>query len=247
MAKDFRVVVTGEKGGSGKSMMAVELALIAAGAGIPTTLIDGDPQETASSFLKRRGALIEKAKAEGSPMAELAMPHVETLSGRAIAAVLDEQAEQGAAFHIVDLAGRDSGLVREAMMAVDVMLVPLRPTAADLATAERFDGLVGALKEQGARFQQAFFVVNQAPTHPVRKQAQLEQAIAKLTSEAITHTYLMQMAVSERFHFVKGWLGDEDALSVTEMARAEKAAEEILGVYDAVTAVATAGKGRAAA
>lgn len=249
MAKDFRCVITGEKGGSGKSLLAVELALIASTSGIPTTLIDGDPQETSSTFLARRERLIAKAKEEGHAMANLAMPRFTRLAGRDLGHVLDAATEAGSAFQVVDLAGRDGSLVREAMRAVDVVLVPVRPTAADLNTAARFDALVGTLKGEGARFREAFFVINQAPTHPVRKEAQLQQAISVLTGEAIHHTELMDMAVSERFHFVKGWLGDEDALSVTEMAGAEKAAEEILGVYDRLTRVAMEkGKaGRAAA
>ena len=244
MGSDFRVVVTGEKGGSGKSMMAVELALIAASAGIPTSLIDGDPQETASTFLKRRQRLIEKARRDNTAMADLAMPRTATLEGRDIAAVLDEETANGSRFLIVDLAGRDNTLVRDAIKAVDVVLVPMRPTAADLATAAKFDALVGSLKGQGARFSSAFFVINQAPTHPVRKEAQLSHAVSVLTGPGIEHIELMEMAVSERFHFVKGWLGDEDAISVTEMAGGEKAAEEMVGVYDRIASVATAGEAK---
>lgn len=239
MTKEFRIAVTGEKGGPGKTTFALEFSIIASWSGLKTTLIDCDPQLTSSALLERRRRLIAKAEFDGTAMASLSMPNVLTVGAQNLQATLDQEAENGAQFQVVDLAGRDDGLVREALKAVDVAVIPLRPTAPDLKTATKFDVLVGVVKQAKGRFNKAYFVINQAPTNAYRKAAQIKKAVDVLTGEHIENIELLDMAVSERYAFVKGWLEDDDAYSVTEIAGAEKASEEIMGVFERVTKVAT--------
>jgi chromosome partitioning protein len=49
------VAIVSQKGGSGKTTIAVHLAVCAERAGKPTLILDLDPQGSAMAWLKRRG------------------------------------------------------------------------------------------------------------------------------------------------------------------------------------------------
>lgn len=109
--------VISQKGGAGKTTLALHLAAEAAGRGIRALLIDLDPQASAMRWADRRG--------DCAP--DVASEHPARL-GAALAAA----AAQGYGVAIVDTAPHADQAALVAARAADVMIVPCRPSILDV-------------------------------------------------------------------------------------------------------------------
>lgn len=112
----MRIAVVNLKGGTGKTTTAVFLAVALQRAGERTLLVDADPQASALSW---------SAATENWPIATVAMPRP----------VLHRQvAELGRDFaHVVmDCPPADAAIVRSALLAADLVVIPLAPSLMDL-------------------------------------------------------------------------------------------------------------------
>jgi chromosome partitioning protein len=111
------VVIISQKGGSGKTTLAVHLATAATAAGRVAAIIDLDPQATAASWGDRRTA--------DAP---------EVVSGQAIRlpALIKAAEDNGADFLVVDTAPNADQAAGLAARAADLVLIPCRPAAFDL-------------------------------------------------------------------------------------------------------------------
>jgi chromosome partitioning protein len=104
------VAILSEKGGAGKTTMAVHLAAAAQLAGFATAIIDLDPQASAADWADTRT----------TPPEAVAIPPAR------LAAVLDKFRANGCAFVVIDT-GRDSNNAGyTAAQAADLILVPCR-------------------------------------------------------------------------------------------------------------------------
>jgi chromosome partitioning protein len=111
------IAIVSQKGGAGKTTIAVHLATAAAAAGHAAAIIDLDPQGTAASWGDRRQA--------ASP---------EVVSGQAarLQVLIDAARDAGADLLVIDTApNADQTALRAAQLA-DLVLVPCRPAAFDL-------------------------------------------------------------------------------------------------------------------
>ena len=116
----YVVVLASQKGGAGKTTLAAHLAVAAEIAGYgPTVLIDTDPQATLSQWWQRR-------EATTPAMAEATLSE---LSGK-----LRELSEGGFRLVFIDTPGRVSLANREVIALADLVLVPIKPSVADLWT-----------------------------------------------------------------------------------------------------------------
>ena len=115
------VAIISQKGGAGKTTLAVHLAAAAAKAGYRTAVIDLDPQGTAASWGDRRAA-----------------QEPEVISGQAIRlpALIKAAQENGADFLILDTAPNADQTASLAARAADIVLIPCRPAAFDLEAVE---------------------------------------------------------------------------------------------------------------
>lgn len=115
------VAIISQKGGAGKTTLAVHLAAAAAKAGHKSAVIDLDPQGTAASWGDRRAA-----------------EEPEVISGQAVRlpALLDAARENGAGFLVLDTAPNADQTASLAARAADVVLIPCRPAAFDLEAIE---------------------------------------------------------------------------------------------------------------
>ena len=140
----YTIAVIAEKGGVGKTTIALALAVGAGLSGKKAVVIDTDPQATASKWTDRR--------ADEFPWV------VPTHAARLKVAV--EQAEgQGIDFLVIDTpphAGTDAA---EAARLADVVVIPVEP---HLFTLETLPKLAALLKIAGNP--QAFVVINKANT-----------------------------------------------------------------------------------
>ena len=117
------VVIGGQKGGTGKSMTAANLAVQSVRAKFKTLLIDADPQSTASDWATIRNSTD--------------LPHVLCIQRRGTALAKDIAAfSKDYDVIIVDCDGRSSESQISALMVADISLVVLRAAAADMWTLD---------------------------------------------------------------------------------------------------------------
>lgn len=133
-----------QKGGSGKSTVAVNLAALAASNQVKTALIDLDPQATACAWVRSREANDIK----------LLVTHPPELSNS-----VKELEEQGYQFIIIDTPPHNSTAAANAVSVSDICLMPVRPSAFDLNAAEATTQLIKANNGIG------YFVLNAVPAN----------------------------------------------------------------------------------
>ena len=129
------VVVGGIKGGSGKTTIATNLAIMRALDGSDVLLIDADDQETASDFTMLRN---ERAQAEVTYTSI-------KLTGQAVRTETLRLADKYADV-VIDTGGRDTTSQRAALTVADVLLVPFVPRSFDVWTLEKVGELVGEMR-----------------------------------------------------------------------------------------------------
>src|ERR1700760_45773 len=120
------IVVGGIKGGSGKTTVATNLAVMRAADGRDVLLIDADDQETASDFTILRNERIPAGG--GLHSIKFTGPGVRTETLR-LAGKYDDI--------IIDTGGRDTTSQRAALSVAHVLLVPFVPRSFDVWTLEK--------------------------------------------------------------------------------------------------------------
>lgn len=129
------IVVGGIKGGSGKSTVATNLAVLCATEGQDVLLIDSDDQETASDFTILRNESQQDKPAYTCIKLTGAAVRTETLR-------LSTKYET----IIIDTGGRDTTSQRAALSVANVLLVPFVPRSFDVWTLEKVGALVTEIK-----------------------------------------------------------------------------------------------------
>ena len=129
------VVCGGIKGGSGKTTVATNLAVILANAGKDVLLVDADDQETAADFTVLRN----ETREGGAGFTTI------KLSG---AAVRTETSHLASKYEevVIDVGGRDTTSQRAALAIADVLLVPFVPRSFDVWTLEKVADLVTEMR-----------------------------------------------------------------------------------------------------
>jgi chromosome partitioning protein len=129
------IVVGGIKGGSGKTTVATNLAVMRAVHGHDVLLIDADDQETASDFTILRNERIPAGA--GYTSIKLTGPAVRTETLRLAGKYGDI---------IIDTGGRDTTSQRAALSVAHVLLVPFVPRSFDVWTLEKVGVVVREMR-----------------------------------------------------------------------------------------------------
>jgi chromosome partitioning protein len=111
------VAIVSQKGGAGKTTLAVHLAVAAELSGKSCVIVDLDPQASATSWKDMRSS--ETPSVVSAQAARL--PHV-----------LKAASEHGAALAIIDTAPQVEGSALAAARHADLVLIPCRPAVFDL-------------------------------------------------------------------------------------------------------------------
>jgi chromosome partitioning protein len=162
------IVLASQKGGSGKTTLAAHLAVAAEAAGDgPVVMLDTDPQATLTKWWQQR-------EADSPQMAEVPITN--------LGAKLGELADAGFRTAIIDTPPAITSSIRAVIGVADLVLLPVRPSPADLWAV---GGTLDLCKQQGKRYA---FVVTQA----TRGALITVQAVAALSehgtvSDAIVH------------------------------------------------------------
>lgn len=121
------IAVISQKGGAGKTTLAIHLAAAAEEAGHTSLVIDLDPQATASQWAAWRND---------------APPVVIDSAPPRLAAKIEQATNQGATFIVVDTPPHADSAASAAVEAADIVLIPCRPSAFDLAAVQTTASLV---------------------------------------------------------------------------------------------------------
>lgn len=159
------IVLGGQKGGTGKSTIATNLAVVMAHQGSDVLLLDADPQLTATQWWARR---MESAQS---------LPPIK--STQQVGVNLHQSLRDFADRYehiVVDTGGHDGVGFRSGMLAAQQVILPLRASQADLETLvhvnEVLQGIRAMRPDQGPP---ARVVINSASTH--YRNRELEMAL----------------------------------------------------------------------
>lgn len=136
------ITLAAQKGGVGKTTIAVNLAVAAQAAGIKTALFDLDPQESATAWSERR---------------EAELPHVEPISARRLNQAIDAAEANGFGLTIIDTPPAAGTEAAAAAQRADLVLIPCRPSLIDLDAIKRTAQLITSTGRT------ALVVLNTAP------------------------------------------------------------------------------------
>lgn len=129
------VTIGGIKGGSGKTTVATNLAIMRALTGRDVLLIDADDQETATDFT----ALRTEQREDGAGYTGI------KLTGAALRTEVLKLSDKFEDI-IIDTGGRDTTSQRAALTVSDVLLIPFVPRSFDIWTIEKVAELVGEMR-----------------------------------------------------------------------------------------------------
>lgn len=194
-----------QKGGTGKSTLAVNLANAAGADGKKVCIIDLDPQGTTLHWFSIRTQ--EEPAVIGPDDA------------RDLAGTISKLGQHGYDLTIIDTPGFDSPVTRDAIRVSDLCLVPVRPSEADLqATMPTLKAVVALARPYA-------LVINQAPA---QRMARLTTAVyMRLASEGPVLPAVVSARVDFQYAFALG-------VCVTEYSPEGKASQEIKELWQAV-------------
>ena len=199
------VLVGGQKGGVGKTTIAVNLAAMRGRAGHDVLLVDADKQASANLWA---GIRQEDGRA-------LPVPCVQK-RGKSLAADLRDLAGRYEDV-VIDAGGQDSVELRSALTVAELAIFPIQPSLFDAATLETLAELV--TQAQGFNSELvAAVVINRASTNPRVKEAD----DAKDLIAAYSDLHLLEALLRDRIVFRKT---ARDGLCVLEADHRDPAAE----------------------
>lgn len=200
------ILIGGEKGGSGKSCLAQNLAVYLQSINRDILLLDADPQGTTTDWIKER---------DNNPDLRN-IPAVQAAGN--IRQVLQDLSTRYQDI-IIDAGGQDSEALRSAMTIATHMLLPFRPKRRDLKTLAHVEQLIRLAKAVNPKLM-ARAVITQCPTLPSQAQRILE---AKEVCQSFGLPALQQFTSNRNVYDDV----DENGLSVFEVDTDPKAKAEI--------------------
>lgn len=167
------LLIGGEKGGTGKSTIATNIAVNLAYQQQEVVIIDCDPQGTATKWLSRRNKLFPN------------LPKV--FSIQKTGDIYDTSIDMSHRYKyvIIDAGGRDSEELRTAMVACNKMYIPLKASQPDIETSNHIIQLIKLARTLNPKLL-AFTMISMAPTNHVLKEDQ--EAILLLSKLNIAKT-----------------------------------------------------------
>lgn len=195
------IALIAQKGGTGKTTLALSLAVTAIQDGLAVAVIDLDPQTSAANWRDRRAA-------DG--------PALEAPALGRLGQTLEAARQGGADFVVIDTPGKSEQAAVAAARAADLVIIPARPQIYDLETLEATRELVAI-----AGNKPALVVLNAVPAQG-RRQDEARVAIEELGLNVCPFFITQRAAFGDA-----PTLG----LGVTEYEPDGKAAAEVREVY----------------
>jgi chromosome partitioning protein len=196
------IAVVSQKGGAGKTTLALHIAVAAELAGLSAAILDMDPQGTAERWGEWR---------KEEPPAVVAAKTT-TLARR-----LEQARAAEGDLVVIDTPPLAQAEAREAARAADLILIPCRPSAFDLDAIRITADLANDIRRP------AFVVVNAGPPHGTAVYKDVEEVVERFGLR-LAPTRLAERAAFR--HAVR------DGKSAQELEPGSKAAEEVSALWD---------------
>lgn len=204
------VLIGGEKGGTGKTTIASNLAQMRASRGFDVLLIDTDKQESSTFWASTRD------DEQISPR----IPSVQKY-GKLITKDILDLAKRYEDI-IIDAGGRDSYELRASMVAADVLYIPVQASQFDIWTLEGMAELVEQSQALNPNTK-AFVIINRASPNPaVSESAEAEKLLHDFENLTFSGVILRDRIVYRRAAAIgKGVeeIKPLDAKAVTEITK----------------------------
>ena len=203
-----------EKGGTGKTTIAINLAIMGAKEGLDVLAIDADKQPSASYFFQLRD------KNELSPRITCIQKFGENFPQDVLD--LSDRYDQ----IIIDAGGRDSLELRYAMGIADQIFIPLEPSQLDVWTLDQMDKLVQQSRTINTDLK-AKVVFNSAPTNPGNVDTEIaKEMVADFDQLTLADTHVCERVVFKRSvregRAVIEYKSPADPKAITEISRLYK-------------------------
>lgn len=189
-----------EKGGTGKSTVAVNLAAMRAADGKDVLLVDTDQQESATIWAS--------ARSENAIEPIVTCVSLRGKVGFDLTKLSDKYDTV-----IVDAGGRDSVELRQAMAVCDVMVMPFRPSQFDTWSLDKMAQLLKDIEEKIGQKVRAYALLNAVSSNPNVKEA---EEMRKVLAEYVDDFPTLNAALADRIAFRRA---ARDGLCVTELKK----------------------------
>lgn len=210
------VLIGGEKGGTGKTTIATNLAAKRALAGRDVLLIDTDAQGSANYWAQSRD------ESEAKPRRVACVQKF----GKGLQAEVQDLARRYEDI-VIDAGGRDSVELRAALVVANKAYIPIQPSQFDIWTLDRMDGLVESAQGFNPDLR-ALVVISRVSTNPSVSESREAQEILG----DFAHLSLSGVVIRDRIAYRKA---AREGLCVDELKPKDaKASEEIELLYQEV-------------
>lgn len=205
------ITVAHQKGGVGKSTLAVNLAImLESKINKPVDLIDMDMQQSATLFSKRR------VKQGMDPLRIITDTTIDTIKA----------AKKKGGFTLIDVGGFDAGINRAAIAAADIVITPVSDSTIELDGLQAFRKIIMQIREDKPDMR-AKVLLNRVHQFAGKSLEEIfEYARAKEEFD------IFETIIRDRSEFKKSF---EFGQSVEEFAPGSKAAEEIHQLIEELT------------
>ncbi len=210
------ILVGGEKGGSGKSCLAQNIAVyLRKEKNANVLMVDCDPQRTTSDWIQER-------KADDS------LPDINCIQlyGKIRNELISLNRHYD--YTVIDCGGQDNLALRSSMSVADHVLIPLRPKRRDLKTVPHMEDIITTCRMVNPKLNAAF-VITQCPSLPSLTSRILE---AKEVCRSFDVSVLNSVTFSRNVYDDS----EESGRSVIESEPNGKAAIEIRSILDEILA-----------
>lgn len=206
------VAIVGEKGGTGKTTIATNLAAVLAQGKRDVLLVDTDTQRSASYWTATR------AEREELPRVACVQLYEPTL-GTQLADIAKRYTDV-----IVDAGGRDSPELRRTLLLANIAYIPIQPAQFDVWTVSNLNDHIKQAKVYNPSLC-ARVVLSRAPTHPnSREIEEVKEALADYEHLPISPCLIRDRAIFRR--------AAREGMSVVEMSPSDaKANEEVTSLF----------------
>ena len=205
------VALIAEKGGTGKTMLATNLAGMRAAVGRRVLLVDADRQGSSRFWAQTRSAL--------------GLPRLDSIAlyGEALARQLGTQAQRYDDA-VIDTGAGDSSEMEGALHAAERVLAPLQPTGVDVSTMGLVDSRVADAQVRNPELR-AWALLNRASTNPGNR----DEAEARAALEGCAALSVADIRVCDRVAFHRALT---QGRTVDEYSpRSPRAMDEMAAVY----------------
>jgi chromosome partitioning protein len=207
----MKITVGGIKGGSGKTTIATNLAIIRAAEGRDVLLIDADDQETAYDFTQLRAE-----RFNGNPGYT-----VTKHSGEGVRTAM-RQFDSKYQDIIVDTGGRDTAAQRAALTVSDLVIVPFVPRSFDVWTLQKAAAMIQDVKVVNENLE-AYTFINRADPR-----GQYNELSAEVLKDTDTLKFV-NFSLGSRIAFGNA---AAEGVAVTELKSQDpKATAEMMALY----------------